>query len=333
MYRETAMNQRSRRHKRRAFTLVELLVVIAIIGILIALLLPAVQAAREAGRRTQCANHLKQLGLAAHEFHDIHERLPPGYLGPVPHEDFNLAPNNQYLGSLVYLLPYLEQRQLYDLILTDKDYQKAGVVDSGWWKNGSTVAAAKVKLRPFLCPSTNPYISPGGVTASLNVFQLPSKIEFQLVYFPNVGEPTELGRTNYCGVAGYWGNLPGDATAWEYQGAFSNRTDHSFASIEDGTSNTLFFGETLGGRDDSGVGPTDSPQFGHTWIGAGAFITGGGLETREWYAFSSEHPSIVQFCLADGSVRRVNRTIDGNLFKLRLGGIRDRRAVSLVDVH
>src|SRR5262245_14290681 len=137
-----AMTQRSRQGIRGAFTLVELLVVIAIIGILIALLLPAVQAAREAGRRTQCANNLKQIGLAAHEFHDTFDRLPPGYLGPVPHSDFNANIDNQYLGSLVYLLPYVEQKPLYDLIDTDKRVEVYNVPNSGWWNSGSTVRAA-----------------------------------------------------------------------------------------------------------------------------------------------------------------------------------------------
>src|SRR5262245_24432003 len=92
---------------RSAFTVAELLVVIAVVGILMALLLPAVQYARETSRRASCASNLRQIGLAATAFHDAHKRLPPGYLGPSPHDDWNRhQTDNQYVGSLAYLLPY-----------------------------------------------------------------------------------------------------------------------------------------------------------------------------------------------------------------------------------
>jgi prepilin-type N-terminal cleavage/methylation domain-containing protein len=90
----------------RGFTLVELLVVIAIIGVLISLLLPAVQSAREAARRMQCSNHLKQLALAVHNFHDTRNALPPSAI-------FNHRPS---FWGLIY--PYIEQQSLYDLLGT-----------------------------------------------------------------------------------------------------------------------------------------------------------------------------------------------------------------------
>src|SRR2546423_8705130 len=98
---------------RRGFTLVELLVVIAIIGVLVALLLPAVQSARESSRRTACMNNLKQIGLANQNFYDVFNRFPPGQLGPYPLADSttsaNNVTNNQALGPLAYLVPYAEQ--------------------------------------------------------------------------------------------------------------------------------------------------------------------------------------------------------------------------------
>src|SRR5438552_1850313 len=93
---------------RRGFTLVELLVVIAIIGVLVALLLPAVQMAREAARRTQCTNHQRQLALAAHNFHDINRAFPPG----VYQLKFSAAPQFRGISVYVKLLPYLEQANL-----------------------------------------------------------------------------------------------------------------------------------------------------------------------------------------------------------------------------
>ncbi len=94
--------------RRSAFTLVELLVVIAIIGVLVALLLPAVQAARAAGHRAQCSSNLRQLGLAAHLYHDTHNKFPPG----VYQMSFSGAPRFRGLTLFVHLLPYLEQRNL-----------------------------------------------------------------------------------------------------------------------------------------------------------------------------------------------------------------------------
>src|SRR5262245_6373027 len=115
---------------RRAFTLVELLVVIAIIGVLVALLLPAVQAAREASRRAQCTNHLKQLALAAQNYHDVVLRFPSGY---------QPGPN---ASALCFLLPFLEQGN------------KAATFDWAQDFNGAANAVARAQdVKIFLCPS------------------------------------------------------------------------------------------------------------------------------------------------------------------------------------
>ena len=114
----------------RAFTLVELLVVITIIGILIALLLPAVQSAREAARRLQCTNNLKQLGLSFHLHHEQKGYLPNGHYYPVPP-----IPNNHGTGSswFPHLLPYIEQQNLYDKIDWEAHFIQESLALDAWW--------------------------------------------------------------------------------------------------------------------------------------------------------------------------------------------------------
>src|SRR3954470_1218171 len=133
--------------RRRGFTLVELLVVIAIIGVLVALLLPAVQAAREAARRTQCGNNLKQLGIALHNYHDVAGRLPCNInrviIGTTFTNDRNQA------SHLVNLLPYIEQKSLYDQI-------NFGLHDPAF---GNQIVAGQalktVVVKSYICPDSN----------------------------------------------------------------------------------------------------------------------------------------------------------------------------------
>src|SRR5690242_14448588 len=117
-----SFSDRTGRSPVRGFTLIELLVVIAIIGVLVALLLPAVQQAREAARRSQCKNNLKQMGLAMHNYHDTNNSFPPGYLGYPAASGlgcsaiFNTSPYAQGWGWSVYLLPNLDQANLYNAL-------------------------------------------------------------------------------------------------------------------------------------------------------------------------------------------------------------------------
>ncbi|MCR9117654.1 MAG: DUF1559 domain-containing protein [bacterium] len=127
-------------HRRSAFTLVELLVVIAIIGVLIALLLPAVQAAREAARRTQCVNNLKQLSLACHNYHDVNRKFPPGY---------GKGPNSRAWGWGTFILPHMELGNLFDTLNPD-------LINGQYPTNVPTSPADNIYNSPvdaFICPS------------------------------------------------------------------------------------------------------------------------------------------------------------------------------------
>lgn len=151
------------RHSRlRGFTLVELLVVIAIIGILVALLLPAIQAAREAARRTQCTNKMKQLGLAMLNYESARKQLPLAYTpnytgsigsGPCPGTSMTGNPGNGLPRHFVltFILPYIENQQLYDLI--DTQTQNWDSTTKSTVKNTINNDVVKVDIVDFLCPS------------------------------------------------------------------------------------------------------------------------------------------------------------------------------------
>jgi prepilin-type N-terminal cleavage/methylation domain-containing protein len=155
------MNRVTARPERQSgFTLVELLVVIAIIGILVALLLPAVQAAREAARRMQCGNNLKQIALSSHNFHDTYRRMPPGILAPSP--SVAVSGGHQWVGHLAFLLPFMEQQSVYDRLAsaysqtatTGLSFRKGG---PAWWTQSKSWSAAQAKIPGYVCPSANPF--------------------------------------------------------------------------------------------------------------------------------------------------------------------------------
>jgi prepilin-type N-terminal cleavage/methylation domain-containing protein len=341
------------RRSRPGFTLVELLVVIAIIGVLVALLLPAVQAAREAARRTQCGNNLKQLGLAAHNHHDVLGRFPPGNTGPMPHVNFQQVPGHQCLSSLAYLLPYMEQRPAYELVQTSWLVDLPG--SPTWNTNGSTVAASRMKAKSFICPSAGDPEAGVAVCTVLNLGVDAGNPGIFLFGFTNSDAANfnaynQSGKTTYLGCAGLIGNIPGyslgsafasqmgvptSTSTMAYTGVFATRTNNRFADILDGSSSTLLFGENYGGRGTlanlNGIGPRFSNWL---WIGSGLMTTDDGLvdpanaRRKDWFRFHSDHPGIVMFVLADGSVRPLSQTMQLRTF-VEAGGIGDGQAANL----
>jgi prepilin-type N-terminal cleavage/methylation domain-containing protein len=321
--------------RRLGFTLVELLVVIAIIGVLVALLLPAVQFARESGRRAQCQNNLKQIGIAAHTHHDTMRRLPPGYLGALdsdPNKDFQEPGtlNAQWHGLFPYLFPFMDQDVIRSR-MTDLDFD-VEKLDSYWYTKPITANNCTYNMPGLVCPSTNPYTGNTGVTAYVYLYMSsPSTGTLTLSYWPT---PTNaaLGRTNYLGCAGQVGDLP----PWKtYEGAFVRRSQNNFGAFTDGTSNSLFFGETTGGK----VSQWTS-KYSHSWMGSGMLPTAWGIGTTQvsatdvltskyfWYQYGSEHPSVVLFTMGDGSVKGINQQINLTTY-VRLSGIRDNRTAQL----
>ncbi|MFO0887617.1 MAG: DUF1559 domain-containing protein [Isosphaeraceae bacterium] len=195
---------------RRGFTLIELLVVIAIIGVLIALLLPAVQQAREAARRIQCVNNMKQIGIAMHNYHDATSSLPFGH-GPFGWNDWN---------AQTFLLPYIEQTQVYNSINFANGISGAA---PGCVQN---VTIQRIQIDGLLCPSdtirlTSPY---GHVS-----------------YVANSGSNMLFFGTAYNGMFG-WANNPAD-TGWAGRASIPVR----FRDVIDGLSNTAAFSEKLMG--------------------------------------------------------------------------------------
>ncbi len=301
---------------KRGFTLVELLVVIAIIGILVALLLPAIQSAREAARRTQCSNNLKQLGVAAQNFHDTYRVFPPGALVNRVGATTDL---DQGIGALAFLLPYMELNAVSDQITAGMDVKYA-LPDS--YKPANTIAfydtfagespqyqtwtAAQAKIGAFLCPSVTQATPTVGLGLSHVYYATGVTIYY---YGPPI--PT-LGITNYVGCAGGLGRTN---TSWDvWEGVFGNRSTNSMSDVMDGTSNTLLFGEFAGGHN-----AANTREFNLAWISASALPTAWGLKpdtsgdappfTRvrgAWWQFGSYHSGMVQFALVDGSVRSVS---------------------------
>ena len=294
----------AKKSSRRAFTLVELLVVIAIIGILVALLLPAVQAAREAARRMSCSNNLKQLGIGLHNYHDTHKVVPYGW------------DNRGRLWS-ASLLPQLDQQPLYDTLLPHESGP------GNWASNGSpNETACGTLISVFRCPTMpiSEHVTNNGIPG-----RVPSS------YRGNAGNQASSDDTSTII------NPPGPKSLEMLQqnGLFQACNPVRFRDILDGLSNTVAIGESstdprfvkdgqamdhwyIGSpqidpcRCDGGTGGTEFTEC----VGTGTvpmnlrFNDPGAHGRLMEMSFGSYHPGGAMFALADGSVRFVAETID-----------------------
>jgi len=236
-----------------AFTLVELLVVIAIIGILIALLLPAVQAAREAARRMECTNKIKQIALACHNYHDAHKNLPTGMTlvdTPTPAGERSTLSESGFSGwgPLTFLLPFIEQSAAWESVSTAMSHHvrpDTGVAQVPW-------SAFDTVWRPNVAaPGPNPLRAPLGI--SFPAFRCPSDPVSGSVtdWWWNAYECTH-GTTNYRACTGdlSFSFMAADAANTNQgsgdrssRGAFWYRVYQGLAALSDGTSNTILWSE------------------------------------------------------------------------------------------
>jgi len=290
--------------RRSGFTLVELLVVIAIIGVLVALLLPAVQAAREAARRMQCTNNMKQLALALHNHHDTN-LIFPAALDEIP----NPAGGTWNHSWVPRILPYIEQQALLQQYRFDQAWDAAAGND----KAGGPI---KQNIPGFLCPSA-PGKNHRQQAQSRACFDYPATTERN---FPNAflsaSQSSAVATSDpfYIGVLGH--NKVVNGTA-----ALARRR---FADITDGTSNTILLAECAGRNQWFFMGkrqPTNAAA--GPWAAPNSRIQIGGCDPnninnatgpkaincrndKEIYSF---HPSGANLALADGSVRHVGNSL------------------------
>ena len=277
--------------KSRGFTLVELLVVIAIIGILIALLLPAVQAAREAARRMQCANNLKQLGMAMHNYHSALGCFPPGFMA-IDH----LGQTKGGWAWGVFLMPYIEQSVLKDQLSATK-YTLSQVIG-----DPALLPMLQMNLPVFTCPSS----------------QLEPLREFQ-------GSGSEMVSTSsYTCCRGFYNYRYSDIPLTQRNnGMFYACSATKIRDVRDGTSNTIALGER------TVLEPhRSSPGKWPSWCGPGGLGIGSTVSSSVagqmnhpsiMHYFSSDHAGGCQFCFVDGSVHFISETIDSRAGTLDSG--------------
>ena len=290
--------------KTAAFTLVELLVVIAIIGILIGMLLPAVQQVREAARRISCANQVRQISLALHSYESANQEFPVGH---------DVDGNNW--GWPTFILPFLEQNAAFNnLNLSEQIFDSANSL------NRQTIATV---FPSALCPSDDQALDS-------MLFSTPA---------PD-GEEARVAKSNYVGCTGAFATQfrigEGDSPAEGPRvgrGIFIRNKTTSIGEISDGTSNTIMIGEAVWFGDGNFPGTSDASFAGDSvWYAAANNTSGGGTNTaallgageaqinapslattfQKRVSFGSKHSEGVNFGLADGSVRFITADINNN---------------------
>jgi len=324
-----------RHSKRRGFTLIELLVVIAIIAVLIGLLLPAVQSAREAARRAQCVNNLKQLGIALHNYHDSLGSFPPGGLNVKPVGVFS-SPRQTWMP---HIYPYMEATNIYNNFNFSLDGPPFGLPWYNTVNSFGPTAVTAATISTLLCPSD-------GVD--------PKPFKQKYPFDAADAVTNYLSRSNYLAFMG--NNNHGAAFAKDIthlKAAFGFNTVTRFADFQDGTSNSLLLGEYLtgAGRDEQDgrsclwadfagyahlytqLTPNSSspdllypfycfsyPKLNLPCVGG----TGGGTDTA---ATRSRHPGGCNVLMGDGSVRFAKSTVNVAVWRA-LGSIAAGEVVS-----
>jgi prepilin-type N-terminal cleavage/methylation domain-containing protein len=302
------------RLRRRGFTLIELLVVIAILAVLVGLLLPAVQKVREAANRSQCANNLKQIGLALHNYHSTYGKLPPARISS------DGSPTWAFL-----ILPYLEQENLYKQWDLARSYYDPGLPDF-----------RRTQVKFFYCPTRRspPQLSvetPDGDVNYENHWPNDNPVPGALAdYACSVGDNEPGDDYNGVNANGafaladhvYVASPPGASNPPWLMKSWSSRT--SFNSISDGLSNTLFVGEKhvpLGhfgqreGGGDSSVYNDDHPSVNERIAGPNNLLARSPTDPFN-VQFGSYHPGVCQFVLGDGSVRPIAVSVPGATLSL-----------------
>ncbi|QDU75007.1 hypothetical protein Pan97_20270 [Bremerella volcania] len=279
---------------KNGFTLVELLVVIAIIGVLIALLLPAVQQAREAARRMSCNNNLKNLALGFHNHHDVFGQFPAG-------GEHTGTGDREMWGWGAHILPFIEQNSLYDRLKVTDQFLKDTLDDT------TLRPLTQTKLEIFICPS-----DPGGHL--MDGGQMNSGTGRHFNGLSSVNNSFRVAKSNYIGVCGMF-----DVDHRRNNGVLFRGSEIRFADITDGTSNTFLLGERnrrcaqgawVGNRNVTGGGPQGADYtMGRVTIPVN-HTSNASHQCVE--AFASEHPGGSLFAYADGSVHFISDTIDYN---------------------